>query len=175
MGTVLAEAGAVCLESQNHQPSVQLTVRGDVETGYRLAWPPVTPQAQRGWNDADEATEEGATGIAVLLTNREIGYMVIARSWKGTGFDYLLGNDNVLDISDTERTATAEWERVLGDDNLVVRGRMEVSGILRGGDSMVRARVNQKLEQTSRSDYLGIPAYTIVVEFGRPLAEVREG
>lgn len=126
-----------------------------------------------GWNDLAEAVEEGAAGIAVLLANRETGYLAIARSWKGTGFDYLLGDDDTLNISEAERSVSSQWAKVLGDTALVPRGRLEVSGILNGSDSQVRTRANQKLEQTESSDHWGIPAYVIIVEFGRPLAEVR--
>ena len=173
IGNALAEAGAVCLETNRHQPGVQLVVRGHANNRYQLTWPLAVAQAALGWNDPDEAVEDGATGIAVLLANRETGYWAIARSWKDTGFDYLLGDADTLNISEAERSVRSQWAKVLGDTALVPRGRLEVSGILNGSDSRVRARANQKLEQTESSDHWGIPAYVIVVEFGRPLAEVR--
>ena len=150
-GNELAEAGAVCLESQGHTRGAYLTVRNGANNSYRLDWPPVTDQARRTWNDDDEATEDGAAGIAVLLASRKIGYAVVLRSRKGTGFDYWLGED-VLDF----------------------KARMEVSGIRNGNDSQVRARVQEKLRQMNRSNALGLPAYAIVVEFGRPLAEIKK-
>ena len=150
-GNELAEAGAVCLESQGHLRGACLTVRNGANNSYRLDWPPVTDQARRTWNDDQEATEDGAAGIAVLLASREIGYAVVSRSRKGTGFDYWLGED-VLDF----------------------KARMEVSGIRNGNDSQVRARVQEKLRQMNRSNALGLPAYAIVVEFGRPLAEIKK-
>ena len=140
IGNSLAQAGAVCLEHQGHQLDTRLIVRGHSNHSYRLAWSPVSVQARRGWNDPGEATEDGAAGIAVILANQEVGYMVIARSRKGTGFDYLLGDRDVLNVSDTERVATAGWSQILDDASLIVRGRMEVSGIMRGNDSTVRAR-----------------------------------
>lgn len=153
-GNELAEAGAVCLESQGHLRGVYLTVRNGVSNSYRLDWPPVTDQVRRTWNDDQEATEDGAAGIAVLLASREIGYTVVSRSRKGTGFDYLLGEE-------------------LGEGVLDSKARMEVSGIRNGNDSQVRARVQEKLRQMNRSNALGLPAYAIVVEFGRPLAEIK--
>ena len=150
-GNELAEAGAVCLESQGHTRGAYLTVRNGANNSYRLDWPPVTDQARRTWNDEEEATEDGAVGIAVLLASREIGYAVVLRSRKGTGFDYWLG-EGVLDF----------------------KARMEVSGIRNGNDSQVRARVQKKLRQMNRSNALGLPAYAIVVEFGRPLAEIKK-
>lgn len=154
-GNELAEAGAVCLESQGHTRGARLTVRNGANNSYRLDWPPVTDQARRTWNDEEEATEDGAVGIAVLLASREIGYTVVSRSRKGTGFDYLLGEE-------------------LGEGVLDSKARMEVSGIRNGNDSQVRARVQEKLRQMNRSNALGLPAYAIVVEFGRPLAEIKK-
>ena len=67
---------------------------------------------------------------------------------------------------------TAELQDYLENDELVVRGRMYVSGILQRNDSEIRARTREKLGQTDQSDSSALPAYVIVVEFGRPLAEV---
>ena len=152
-GMALAEAGGVCLESQNHSRGVQLRVRGYSNRCYPLDWPPITEQTRRCWNDLEVATEHGAMGIAVLLAQKEIGYTVIERSRKGTGFDYWMG------------------EGV--DEPFQHEARLEISGIRKGSDSDVQARMRQKLGQTDRSDG-HLPAYVIVVEFGRPHAEVQE-
>ena len=173
-GNDLAQAGAVCLELQGHQQGVRLIVRGSANNSYTMAWTPANNQTFRTWNDPDEATEAGAAGIAVLLAIKEIGYTVIARSRKGTGFDYWLGNADTLNIPAIEREITTRLRHILQDDNLVVRGRMEVSGIRAGNDRQVRARMQQKLQQTNRSNALGLPGYVVVVEFSRPLAEVGE-
>ena len=151
-GMALAEAGGVCLESQGHVQGVQLLVRGYRNKRYPLAWPPVTDQARRCWNDPEVATEQGAVGIAVLLAQKEIGYTVIERSQKGTGFDYWMGDESSF--------------------LLQKKARLEISGIRRGSDR-VKTRVRQKLRQTDPSDG-SKPAYVIVVEFGHPLAEVQE-
>ena len=167
-----AQAGAVCLENQGHPQRVQFTVRGSFRKVYPLVWPPATNQAKRSWNDLEEAAQHGAAGVAALLAIREIGYSPLLRSRKGTGFDYWLGDSDLSNVSQAERAATAGLRSSLRDDNLVVRIRLEVSGILHGNDARVRARRNLKLSQTNRSDSLGLPAYVIIVEFGRPLAEV---
>ena len=172
-GNDLAQAGAVCLQLQRHQQGVRFVVRGYVRKTYTLAWPPATEQAIRTWNDFDEAAEDGAACIAALLAIREIGYPVILRSRKATGIDYWLGDKDISNASEAERATTMALHEALQDDDLVVRGRMEVSGIRLGNDSRVRARVSRKLNQTNRSDDWGLPAYVVVVEFGRPLAEVR--
>ena len=173
-GNDLAKDAAVCLEFQGHAPGVQLTVRGMVDIRYTVIWPLVTAQNLRTRADTQEATEDGAAGIATLLAIRQIGHTVIARSRRGTGVDYWLGNDDNSSVTTAERAMTDEMGYLLQDDSLVVRGRMEVSGILRGSDSEIRRRVRSKLGQTDQSDATGLPVYVVVVEFGRPLAEVRK-
>lgn len=172
-GNELAQAGSVCLQLHRHQQGVPFGVSGYVRKSFSLFWPPASDQAMRTWNDFDEATEDGAAGIAALLAFKEIGYQVILRSNKTTGIDYWLGDSDVSNVSEPEKAATEALKEVLRDSSLVVRARMEVSGIRVGSNSIVRARVKRKLNQTKRSDSLGLPAYVIVVEFGRPLAEVR--
>lgn len=79
---------------------------------------------------------------------------MIERSSKGTGFDYWLG--------------TVDTMEKIPFQNKV---RLEVSGIRKGDDSRVKARVKQKKEQTKLSDGK-YPAYTIVVEFSTLLSFV---
>ena len=178
VGAALAQAGAVCLAERGHAPGATLTVRGDYDNRYQLAWTPVTQQARRTWNDDDEATEDGAAGVAVLLASREIGQAVIVRAMKSswhypTGFDYWLGDDRADDMSDAERAATETLSDILDDANLVARSRLEVSGIRSANDSVIRSRARRKLRQMRTSDTLNLPGYAIIVEFGHPLAEVR--
>ena len=153
-GKHLAHAGAVCLESQGHEQGTGLQVRGLKEEEHALQWPAVTDQIQRGLNDPEDATEHGALGIAILLIKMLVGYSVILRSRRGTGFDYWLGDTTSPPFQD--------------------KARLEVSGIRRGDDKLVKNRVSQKLKQTNASDNSGLSAYVVVVEFGRPLADVRQ-
>ena len=171
-GNDLAKAAAVCLEDRRHAPGVQLTVRGTSSSGYPVTWPVVTSQSRRTRADPQEATEDGAAGIAILLAIREIGLTIVLRSRKTTGIDYWLGDDDSSNVSSTEKTVTADLQALLEDDALIVKGRMEVSGILQGSDSAIGVRTKQKLSQTGRSASSALPAYVIVVEFGRPTAEV---
>jgi hypothetical protein len=151
-GQHLAEAGAVCLESQGHKMGKLIDVQGEHNQQYALQWPPVTDQVIRCLNDPEVATEFGAVGVAVLLAKKLIGYSVIQRSRKGTGFDYWLGEETSEPFQN--------------------KARLEISGIRNGDQKTVKTRVDKKLNQTNPSDPTGFPAYVMVVEFGRPVAEV---
>ena len=155
LGAMLAEAAGVCLESQGHTVgNTVLVVSGYVSKTHSLNWNPTTPQAHRAYRNKNRATEHGAEGVAILIAHRELEHTVIEASWIGTGFDWWLGEEN--------------------DETFQRKGRLEVSGIRRGSDRDIDARASEKLTQTARSDDTGLPAYVIVVEFGRPAAKVVE-
>ena len=130
-----------------------MSVRGYVNTSHVLDWPFIPDGAWAGWRNLRVATEWGAAGIAALLARHEIAYGVVEQSWTGTGFDYWLADESGLQSE---------------------KARMEVSGILAGGDSAINDRVREKMQQTQQSDYLRLPAYVVVVEFSEPTARVEE-
>lgn len=151
-GASMAQAGAVCLENQGHGCGVRLAVEGTFTASFAIHWSaPVTEAMRHYWNDLEEATEQGAYGLAILLVRALTGYTVVERARKGTGFDWWLGND----------------------DNLFQKkARLEVSGILRGPAWRIRSRVTAKEVQTERSSSSGLTAYVVVVEFGTPKSKV---
>lgn len=159
-GKALAEAAGVCLESQEHARGVHLKIVGYTDYRHELDWPDITEQVNRTWKDSQEATEYGATAIAVLLAKKEIGFLVIERARKGTGIDYWLGEE--MDSPLFQSKARLEISGILkvqGDDNAVERA--------------VATRVNEKLRQANRSSG-SLPIYVIVVEFGMPIAEIQK-
>ena len=156
LGGALAEAGAVCLECKDHQPGVQLPIRGISSAIYSLDWTLAPEKAFRAWQP-NRATEWGAEGIAALLAKNETPYTVIEASVQGEGVDCWLGDES--DIT---------FQR---------KARLEVSGMRWNGyvaDSDILHRVEEKLQQTDQSDHTHTPAYVVVVEFGRPVAEVHQ-
>jgi len=156
MGSVLAEAAAVCLDDQKHPNSVQLHVRKIDNPEFFITSPAVNDAMRRTHNDLERATEHGACGVAILLIRHFTGLSVVQQSKKGTGFDYWIGPE--------------------GDDVLPFQSsaRLEVSGILHGTASQFATRLKQKLKQTEASDGTKLTAYAIVVEFSRPQAQVGE-
>jgi hypothetical protein len=151
-GASLAQAVVICLGRQGHVPGVTLTVRGGYTTSVLVGWTFETTEAMRRfWNDLEEAAEQGAYGLAILLMRLLTGYTVVERSRKGTGFDWWLGEQ----------------------DNLFQgKARLEVSGVLRGTARRVSRRVSARKKQTERSDASLLPATIVVVEFGAPQARV---
>ena len=156
IGAFMAEAAGVCLERNTHSHGVDMRVSGYVDTTHELRWPPITDVARRGWADLAAAAEWGAAGVAVLLTHRETHYTVVEQSRKDarSGFDYWLGDKS--------------------DEGLEKRARLEVSGVLQGGEPAMNNRFPRKARQTMRSDFMGIPAYVAVVEFSQPAARFEE-
>jgi len=82
LGTVLAEAAAVCLESNEHPQGVPLSVRGESSERFGLTWRPMTDTMRRAYNNED-GTEIGACGVAILLVREISGMAVIERSARG--------------------------------------------------------------------------------------------
>ena len=152
-GASLAEAASVSLETNGHAPPSTCDVDGEVTASHELSWPPIDDQIRRTWGDLDEAVEHGAYGLAALLVAEHTDLEVVERSRKGKGFDYWLGPK--------------------GEDTLLFQrtARLEVSGIGRGDESAVTARVKKKLKQISVSDGQ-LPGYVVIVEFGSPRARV---
>lgn len=156
-GNFMAESGAVCFESSEHQNGTKLAVHVSFEdenfdVEYNVYWQCVTEQMLHSHGDPEVATEYGAYGVAILLILSLTDYTVIERSRKGTGFDFWLAKK---------------------DDILFQKAaRLEVSGILNGDSNTIKARINAKLNQVRRSDDLGLPAYIVVVEFSSPLSQV---
>lgn len=156
LGDVHSESAAVCLENQGHSETVDLEVQNSDEQQYQLVRQPVTDTMRRAYFDLQRATELGACGVAILLAREVTGLTAIQQSRKGGGFDYYLGPAN-------------QTEDTLPFQN---SARLEVSGILSGTDKQFGARVKLKLHQSQPSDDTGLPAIAVVVEFGRPQAQV---
>lgn len=154
VGASIAEAGGVCFEHNDHENGKTLSVRGYSNSQHTVSWPLITSQSLAAWNDLEQAAEYGAVAVAVLVAKEEIGYEILRQSRKGTGFDYWIGSSS--------------------EEGFLDKAGLEISGILKGDDRTVKARVREKLNQADRSDPSQLEMYVIVVEFGRPLAEVQK-
>lgn len=158
-GAFLVEACQICLEQGGHDPGAVLEVLGDQNDHLPVHWEKtLNEQIRNSWLDLGEATEYGATCMAISLVLALTDYTVIGRSVKGTGFDYWLG----------PKEKAAESERF---EDCV---RLEISGILNGDLKLIERRVKAKLKQTQRSDHMGLPALVIVTEFRKLLSYFAE-
>ena len=151
-GAFLAEATQVCLQAWGHKPGVRMQLGGNLEENVEIWWEGfISEQQARTWHDQQEATEYGATGIAVMMILHYTPYTVVKRSVKGTGFDYWLGDAK-------------------GELPFQESARLEISGIFCGDEPLIRRRVNKKLKQIQKSENTGLPALVIVAEFSKPAA-----
>lgn len=154
-GLMLAEAAAVCLEDRTHKTGVTFDLAGIATEQLLLEWDAVDEQKRKTYHDMQEATEWGACGLAILMIKRATGQVVLERSRKGLGFDYWIGSEDV----DT------------GADLFAGKARLEVSGILEGTQSQLKARVKQKKLQIEPSKAIA-PGYVAVTEFSAPVTHV---
>jgi len=84
----MAEAAVVCLMYHGHRSGVQLSCE---DPQVQLVWTAPDHRAVQSHDDLQEATEEGATAIAILWVRSRSGLQVVRRSRKGPGFDWYLG------------------------------------------------------------------------------------
>jgi hypothetical protein len=155
-GQSFAEAAAVCLEQCAHESSVECAITGFSPQVGELHWEAVDDQQRNTNADLQDATEDGAAGVAILAMSALTGLTVRERAIKNTGVDYWLGDDGASDDD-------------LPFQNLT---RLEISGILTSSpQNTVDRRVAQKLAQTDPTDAVA-PAYVAVVEFSQPRIHV---
>ena len=155
-GAAFAEAAAYCLEERGHMQGVELSVDGDVRATFELTWKRLPSNADAAYGDESEATEQGAVALAILLARIHLSYEVIARSWKDTGYDYLMKK------VEPEPTGTI--------------ARLEVSGIRQGTAGEINQRIRRKARQvrSGKSRFGENLAIVIVIEFNTPVARIRE-
>ena len=155
-GNNMAEAAAFLLDLSGHDQRVQLDVTGVKEGSYRVTWPPLPDNVADARNDLQDETEDGASGLAILLALRHMGYEVTLRSRKGAGFDYRMRKE--------------------GPQGEESEARFEVSGILNPPAGEVSRRSNRKIKQIKDSEEPGdeSPAFVMVIEFKTPSARIDE-
>lgn len=160
MGGVLAEAAAVCLEKNEHRQGVTLAVIGDKNDSVSLEWTATTNQTRNTHYDLQDATEDGACGIAIALLRHLDSKLVLRRTWKGKGEDR--GHDYWLGSPENENLPPFQKNT-----------RLEVSGILNGDDNELKKRLREKYKQVQTSTS-SVPGLAVVVMFNIPKAGVRK-
>jgi hypothetical protein len=152
----LMEACIWCWLACDHKNGAQITVRdGNILANYAVIWPDSQVDLEaigRSYNQ-DDAIEDGAEAIALLLSIERTEYTAVERASTTTGIDYWLGYKSSPDNLPFYRA-----------------GRLEISGILRENESnSIASRLKVKVAQTKPTDST-FPVFVIVVEFGQPIA-----
>jgi hypothetical protein len=105
-------------------------ITGDLRTTGSLTLDDADERDDGTWADLQEATEYGAYGVAIIVALPLTDMPRVERSAKGPGVDYWVG-DGKDERGIFQRAA-----------------RLEVSGILKGDEAKIAARLKQKLTQT---------------------------
>ena len=138
-----AEAASVCLSKHHVPPTDFQVICKPSQSSRRLNWRKPNARTKQAWNNADDATRDGAYSVCLASIEAELGLFAVRRAETRTGADYYLG---------TEGTSFEEAYR------------LEVSGVDQGGDSVIATRLRQKVAQTKRGNS-SLPAIASVAGF----------
>ena len=155
MAGFLIEAAVVCLALNGHQSGVTITVTGDYKEEFEINWfEKLTEQKINSWKDLKEATEYGATAIALLLI-------------------YAL--ENLVVKERLPQEGTSDYSLRTKDDSELC-GQLEVSGIwkeTKGNTPKDRVRIKiNKLQEISKID--NFPVFVVVTEFSSPKSKIKK-
>ena len=165
LGERTYEAIMMCFEHHGHESSLDrdvINLAREKLASVEIRWTGQNSKSntvrklriRRSFGEARNAVEMAAEGFAHLIIPKLTGYHLMWRANIGEGVDYWLGSVDDPDAYDFENADA----------------RLEVSGTLsRKYLSSIEYIVNDKLNQTRDSDYSGVPALVLVVEFGRPI------
>ncbi|MEM6699495.1 MAG: hypothetical protein AAF599_13925, partial [Bacteroidota bacterium] len=131
-----------------------LNIEGTLSEQFSLSWEDIGLKVRRSWNNLNEAVEDAAYGLAVLAIWELTDYQVAKQSFKGSRFDYWLGEKN------------------FEDEPFLEKAKLEVSGILNGTTAQINQRLKEKIEQTKRSSNLKLPTFVFIVEFSNPTIKI---
>lgn len=154
-GTFLVEAAMYCLEENNHRGSAILQVKGDFEEKFEIIWTDqLTEEVRNSWHDHNEATEYGATAIAILLIKVLTKFDRFRRTKGGT--DYIISRKDNL------------------GSQIPDFSYLEISGLWNESKgNTINMRINVKKKQVKRT-VVNAPAFIIVTEFGSPKTKIVE-
>lgn len=152
VGAFLAEAAMVCFEHNEHQSGVQLKVSGDFEEVFKIIWSkPLETSIEGSWRDMKEATEYGATAIALLLIFQLTDFKFFLRMRQDETGDFLI----------KKSALSTEFSFV------------EISGILKKSPTnALDIRVKVKKRQISEKAKKKLDLYTVVTEFSLPETKI---
>jgi hypothetical protein len=141
-----SEAACVCLD-RHHVSPIEFSIVDNGEVGRAEArWTTTDSRTRIGWGNKDDATRDGAYAMCLAAVELTRGLVAVGRAETRTGADYYLGEPGKT------------------PDDLEASYRLEVSGTDEGNETVINARLRQKLEQ-SRKGMSNLPAIASVVGF----------
>lgn len=140
------EAVSVCLDRYHASPQqFDLSDDGNA-TKVKIEWQAANVRTRAAWNNDDDATRDGAYACAIAATELSRKLVAIRRAETRTGADYYVAPSG---------------EPVEDLENVY---RLEVSGTSAGDPSIVKSRVNAKVEQ-AKAGNSNLPAIAAVIGF----------
>ena len=165
-GGHLAECAMVCFAHARRRSPITVSVTGNHVGVYEVVGPTVDERMRRCYADLHEASEYGACAVAAALTEAAFSLAINARAPRdGGGFDYYLAP--LPAESDTQSADPAGGGRLID-----ATARLEVSGALSGGMTVLRARVAGRESRLARRPHR-LPAIVVVVAFGTGQIELK--
>ena len=141
-----AEAAMVCFD-RHHVPVVELEIEDKkAKTVATVDWPTVSDQVKAAWNNEIDATEQGASAVALASVEATRGMVAVSRAETLSGSDYYIDAPGAV-VVDLETTY-----------------RLEISGIDAGDLKQVGYRLNKKIKQ-AKAGSSNLPAIACVVGF----------
>ncbi|MEN0046174.1 MAG: hypothetical protein AAF806_03835 [Bacteroidota bacterium] len=156
VGNFFAEAAQVCLELNGHQSGVAINLEGIYNEQVVLKWDRVLDQETfASWKDEKEATEYGATAIALLLVLHFGAYQFVERSPQFALGDYYLKSTSLENMNTKDEAF------------------LEISGIFNSSKgNTINIRIAQKKKQLKHKPIQGENVLIAVVEFSTPQAKI---
>lgn len=153
----LVEAAVICLDQNGHRSGVEIIITGIRNEIFQVEWSDsVSPELVQSWQDLKEATEYGATALAVLLVHPITGLYVTGRVPQSEQSDYILQNPEKYTQGVTEPDAF-----------------LEVSGIFKEKvGNTLNMRIQKKKKHIQKGARRNYPTYVIVVEFSSPKSKI---
>jgi hypothetical protein len=138
------EAVRVCLDRHHLSPK-DFEIDGRDCCLAEVSWISANEEVKRAWANDDDATEQGAYGVALAAMKASRNLVAIRRAETRTGADYYVAPPDMT-------------------EDLEAAYRLEVSGTDKGNVSQIRNRFHQKVEQTRKGDS-NLPAIVVIVGF----------
>lgn len=148
-----AEAARVCL-SRHHESPAEIVVRCGTRREVRsLSWHAAGEREVMAWANRDDATRDGAYSVSIAAVELEYGFLAVSRAETRTGADYYVSRVPALDLEQAYR--------------------LEVSGTDAGDESVIRARLKEKVDQANAGES-DRPAIACVVGFRERVVAMAE-